>query len=103
MLQKEVKSDKDIRTVILHMFTLRIEYQFGRDYPDGELDVYDGAFCGIIDDCLKVAGLYNDKRPKSYNFKDKDEYERQALEFCVTQKERCYAFLAEREHLKVTK
>lgn len=33
----------------------------------------------------------------------KDEYERQTLEFSVTQKERCYAFLAEREHLKVTK
>ncbi len=102
-LQKEVKSAKDIRTVILHMFTLRIEYQSGRDYPGGDLDVYDGAFCGIIDDCLKVAGLYNDKRPASYDFEDKAEYERQALEFSVTQKERCYAFLAEREPLKVTK
>ena len=31
----------------------------------------------------------------------KDEYERQTLEFSVTQKERCYAFLAEREPLKI--
>ena len=85
------------------MFTPRIEYQFGRDYHGRDLDVYDGAFCGIIDDCLKVAGLYNDKRPASYEFEDKAEYERQALEFSVTQKERCYAFLAEREPLKVTK
>ena len=58
------------------MFTLRIEYQFGRDYPGGDLDVYDRAFCGIIDDFLKVAGLYNDKRPSRYDFEEKDEYER---------------------------
>lgn len=102
-LQKKVKSEKDIKTVILHAFMLRIDYQFGKDYPGGDLDVYDGAFCGIIDDCLKVAGLYNDKRPKSYEFEDKNEYARKALEFDVSQKERCYAFLAEREPLKVMK
>ena len=53
------------------MFTPRIEYQFGRDYHGRDLDVYDGAFCGIIDDGLKVAGLYNDKRPSRYDFEEK--------------------------------
>ena len=65
------------------------------------MDVYDCAFCGIIDDCLKVVGIYDDKRPHSYDFEDKNEYERKSLEWSLNHLERCYAFLSEREGLKI--
>jgi len=101
-LDKPIKSEQDIQFLVEHMMILRLEYQFGKPYPGGDLDVYDGVFCQIIDGCLAIVGLQPDGRPNSYDFKDNDEFERKEIEFNVGQKEKLYAFMSEIDGCTVT-
>ena len=59
------------------------------------MDVYDGVFCGLIDNCLKIAGIDTKDRPKSYDFDDEDEYRRKLLEYEHEHKKKIYAFMLE--------
>ena len=99
-VSKGVEGEKDIETFVLHALALRMDYNFGHDYPGGDMDVYDGVFTGLIDNCLKIAGLYPDDRPKSYDFDDKEEYEHKYLMFEHEQKNRIYSFMLETDGLE---
>lgn len=89
------KKPTDVETLVMHALMLRIEYKFGHDYPGGDMDVYDGVFCGLIDDCLQIAGLCPDDRPASGDFEDKDVYQQVLLEYKAQHKEKLYAFMQE--------
>lgn len=87
--------------LVTNMLMLRFDYQFGRQYPGGDMDVYDGCFSSVMDECLAIAGLYPNDRPKSYDFDDEDEYERRLMEFDSEHKRKLYAFMEETEGLKI--
>jgi hypothetical protein len=72
-----------------------MDYEFAHDYPGGDMGVYGGVFESIIDASLKIAGLYPEDRPKSYDFDDKDEYERKLLEYEAAHKEALFKFMEE--------
>ena len=99
-IHEKVEGEKDVDKLVLQALTLRMDYQFGHEYPGGDVDVYDGVFCGLIDNCLKIAGLYPDDRPKSYDFDDKEEYEHKYLMFEHEQKNRIYSFMLETDGLE---
>lgn len=94
-ITKSVKGEEDVDLLVLQALTLRMDYRFGHEYPGGDMDVYDGVFCGLIDNCLTVAGLEPKDRPKSYDFEDKEEYERVHLAYEHGQKMKIYAFMRE--------
>lgn len=94
-ITKSVKGEEDVDLLVLQALTLRMDYRFGHEYPGGDVDVYDGVFCGLIDNCLTVAGLEPKDRPNSYDFEDKDEYERVHLAYEHGQKMKIYAFMRE--------
>ena len=102
-ITKPVKGEEDVDLLVLQALTLRMDYRFGHEYPGGDMDVYDGVFCGLIDHCLAVAGLEPKDRPKSYDFDDKDEYERVHLAYEHGQKIKIYAFMRETDGLETSK
>lgn len=94
-MTKSVDGEKDVDLLVLQALTLRMDYRFGHEYPGGDMDVYDGVFCGLIDNCLTVAGLEPKDRPNSYDFEDKEEYRRKLLAWEHEHKNRIYAFMLE--------
>lgn len=96
-IHEKVEGEKDVDKFVLQALTLRMDYQFGHEYPGGDVDVYDGVFCGLIDNCLTIAGLNPEDRPKSYDFDDEDEYRRKLLAWEHEHKNRIYAFMLEND------
>ena len=94
-IHEKVEGEKDVDKLVLQALTLRMDYRFGHEYPGGDMDVYGGVFCGIMDNCLKIAGIEQKDRPKSYDFDDEDEYRRKILAWEHEQKNRIYAFMLE--------
>lgn len=94
-ITKSVEYEKDVDLLVLQALMLRMDYSFGHEYPGGDMDVYDGVFCGLIDNCLTVAGFEPKDRPKSYDFDDKEEYRRKLLAWEHEHKNRIYAFMLE--------
>ena len=92
-----VKGDGDVKTLVLHAVLIRMDYRFAHEYPGCDMGVYGGVFESIIDGCLEIAGLYPNDRPKSYDFDDKDEYEKRLLEFESLHKRKIYMFMSEHE------
>lgn len=86
---------EDIRGMLYTATILQSEYRFDHEYPGADRGVYHDAFMGIVNDCLKVAGLCPDDRPNSYDFEDKDEYERKLLEYESERKAKIYKFMQE--------
>lgn len=100
-ITKSVEGEKDVDLLVLQALALRMDYRFGHEYPGGDMDVYDGVFCGLIDNCLAVAGLESKDRPKSYEFEDKEEYERVRLSYEHGQKMKIYAFMRENGGMEI--
>ena len=100
-IHEKVEGEKDVDKLVLQALTLRMDYQFGHEYPGGDVDVYDGIFCGLIDNCLKIAGIDPKDRPKSYDFDDADEYRRKLLAWEHEHKNRIYAFMLETDGMGV--
>ena len=94
-IHEKVEGEKDVDKLVLQALVLRMDYKFGHEYPGGDLDVYDGIFCGLIDNCLNVAGIKPNDRPNIYDFDDEDEYRRKLLEWEHEHKNRIYAFMLE--------
>jgi hypothetical protein len=94
-IHEKVEGEKDVDKLVLQALTLRMDYQFGHEYPGGDIDVYDGVFCGLIDSCLKIAGIEPKDRPNSYDFDDDDEYRRKLLAWEHEHKSKIYAFMLE--------
>ena len=98
--EKDVVDDKDSEILVLHAIMFRMEYRFGHEYPGGDLDVYHGAIESLVVDCLKVAGLYEEGRPRIYDFENEEDYEKAAAEYEHGKKKALYAFMAEDGGLK---
>ena len=90
-----VSGEKDVGTLVMYAVLIGVDYQFAHDYPGGDMDVYGGVFESIIDASLKVAGLYPEGRPNSYDFDYNDEYERKLLEYEAAHKEALFKFMEE--------
>ena len=99
-MSKQVKGEDDIETLVFRALAIRFDYDFGRDYPGGDMDVYDGVFCEMLDACLIVSGLYPDERPKIYDFEDKSEYWRELIKFNHEHKKKLYSFMSETDGLE---
>ena len=95
----EVNGEEDIKALVAKALLLRMEYDFGHEYPGADMGVYGGVFEALIDGCLAVAGLLPTDRPKSYDFDDKKEYKRKLLEYESDYKWRIFEFMAETEGL----
>jgi hypothetical protein len=99
-LSKQIKGENDIETLVFRALAIRFDYEFGRDYPGGDIDVYDGVFCEIFDACLIVAGLYPYERPEIYDFEDKREYWNALIAFNHEHKKKLYSFMSETDGLE---
>jgi len=96
-LEHRVDPREDIRGMLYTAMILQAEYRFDHEYPGADRGVYNDAFMGIVNDCLIVAGLYPEDRPNSYDFKDKDEYERRLLAYEAERKAKIYKFMQEED------
>ena len=94
-IHENVDCEKDVDKLVLQALTLRMDYRFGHEYTGGDMDVYGGVFCGLIDKCLKIAGLNQKDRPNRYDFDDEDKYRIKLLEWDHEHKNRIYAFMLE--------
>jgi hypothetical protein len=100
-IHEPFNGESDVDRLVLKALTLRMDYRFGHEYTGGDVDVYDGVFCGIIDDCLTIAGLNPEDRPKIDDFDGKDEYRRKLLSWEHEHKNRIYAFMLETDGLEM--
>lgn len=94
-IHEKVEGEKDVDKLVLQALTLRMDYRFGHEYPGGDMDVYGGIFCGLMDNCLTIAGLNPADRPKNYDFDDEDEYRRKLLAWEHEHKNKIYEFMLE--------
>ena len=95
--EHRVDPREDIRGMLYAAMILQAEYRFDHEYPGADRGVYHDAFMAIVNDCLIVAGLYPEDRPNSYDFEDKDEYERKLLEYEAERKAKIYKFMQEED------
>lgn len=85
--------------LVYHALTLRMDYQFGHKYPGGDMDVYDGAFCSLIDVALKLADLDGDDEPWQQDDESDDAYRYRLADAKAKKHERIYAFIQEQDGL----
>ena len=99
------KKEKEINLtyLVFNALTLRMDYEFGHEYPGGDMDVYDGAFCGLIDIALKLVGLDSDNEPWQGDEESDAAYAKRLAEANAQHKEKIYAFMAETDGLTVQK